>query len=103
MCLIISFFIISLFLYDIMKENVESQYINENMTDAETEKMGKVDSDLSRLKAEQSNIINNIVSVKTKATSAVTKLAEENSKIKSAMEAIQEQASDVTSGKAQPP
>ena len=46
---------------------------------------------------------NNIVSVKTKATSAVTKLAEENSKIKSAMEAIQEQASDVTSGKAQPP
>tara|TARA_B100001142_G_C13718402_1_gene416669 strand:+ start:255 stop:515 length:261 start_codon:yes stop_codon:yes gene_type:complete len=81
-----------------MKENVESQYIKENMTDAEAEKMGQVDSDLSRLKAEQSNIINNIVSVKTKANSAITKLSTESSKIKSAMEAIEQQSDDIMNG-----
>ena len=63
MCLIISFFIISLFLYDIMKENVESQYIKENMTDAEAVKNGYVSISVLDYSLNSGNFIEEITQV----------------------------------------
>ena len=98
MCVFISFFIISLFFYDIMKENVIHKYKKEGMTDAERTKMINVQSELIRLKTEQEGVIDNITAAKNESEKAITDLRAERTKINDAINETKKQSENTLSG-----
>lgn len=100
MCLILSFFIISLFFYDIIKENFEKKNIIEGLT--QEEKMQQVEGELNRLKTQQRTIINDTIAAKTAASNAITKLSSERSKIEDALAENSKQGEEATSGNKNP-
>jgi len=100
MCLILSFFIISLFFYDIIKENFEKKKIIEGLT--QEEKMQQVEGELNRLKTQQRTIMNDTIAAKTAAKNAIKKLASERSKIEDALAKNSKQGEEATSGNKNP-
>jgi len=95
-------FIISLFLYNILKENsIYKKKIIEgaDLTDADIQKMSDTAAELNTLKLQQANIIKNIGNVDSQTQSMDRKLKSEKSKMDEATDAAKSQADDAKNGK----
>jgi len=102
LCILIGLFIISMFLYDFLKENsIYTKKIVEgaDLSDADVEKMSETAAELERLKLKQSNIIKDINSVKSSTDSMDKKLRDEKGDIDAAMKKTEEQGEEAKSGK----
>lgn len=99
---ILGLFILSLFLYEIIKNNyIYKPKIIEGVevSDAEIKKMSNVSSELQRMKLAQSNIIKNINSVKTNTNRMKKKLSDKSDEIQKNLKATEKQAEDAKKGK----
>ena len=102
LCILIGLFIISMFLYDFLKENsIYTKKIVEgaDLSDADVEKMSETAAELERLKLKQSNIIKDINSVKSSTDSMDKTLRDEKGDIDTAMKKTEEQGEEAKSGK----
>ena len=102
LCVILGLFILSLFLYETMKNNsiykgkiIEGVEVHED----ELKKMRSVESKLLTMQREQSNIIKEINSVKTNTNRMKKKLSDKNDEIQNNLKAAEKQAEDAKSGK----
>lgn len=102
LCVILGLFILSLFLYQTMKNNniykvkiLEGIDLSEDEISKMTETVGKLED----MKIKQANIINNITSVKTNTAEMKNKLSGINDDIQKNLKKSEKQAEDAKKGK----
>ena len=94
-CIVIILFILSLFFYQLMKNNYKESI---NLTEDEITKMGKVDTDLIRLKTKQANIIKKINDIKTETKKTKEDMEKSGAKIDAALNISKKKADDAQNG-----
>lgn len=102
LCILIGLFIISMFLYNFLRENnVYKKKIIEGveLTDAEIQKMSDTAAELEKLKIKQANIVKNINTVKTQTVSVDKKLKIDKPEIDRKTQKAEKQAEDAKEGK----
>ena len=101
-CILIGLFIISIFLYNFLRENkIYKKNIVEgaDLTDADVQKMSETASELERLKLKQSNIVKEINNVKSQTDEMDRTLQNEKNDIEEATKKAEEQSEDAKAGK----
>ena len=101
-CILIGLFIISIFLYNFLRENkIYKKNIVEgaDLTDADVQKMSETASELERLKLKQSNIVKEINNVKSQTDAMDRTLQNEKNDIEEATKKAEEQSEDAKAGK----
>ena len=102
LCFILGLFILSLFLYETIKNNnIYKVKIVEgvDLSDTEITKMRATTSDLERMKREQVNIINNIKKVQHNTQKMKKKLSDKSDEIQDNLKKAEKQAEDAKEGK----
>ena len=104
MCISIGLFIVSIFLYDIMKSNDISNKIIEGAEGGTTvssdqiQKMNETETELSRMKTEQQSYINQITKLKSDIQRVKKKVDGKEAEIDKAINEQKDQANDASSG-----
>ena len=101
-CILLGLFIISVFLYNFLRENsIYKKKVIEgaDLSDADIQKMSETAAELEQLKLKQANIIKNINSVKSQTSSMDRKLRSEKKDIDAAAKKAENQADDAKEGK----
>lgn len=102
LCILIGLFIISVFLYNFLKENsIYQKKIVEgaDLSDADIQKMSDTAAELERLKLKQANIVKDINNVKSQTDAMDRRLINESSDIEEATKKAEEQGEDAKEGK----
>ena len=101
-CLAVGVFIITLFLYNHMRENVllKKKVIEGNeLTDSDIQVLSDAKATIVRLKSEQANLLQQIADTQKKCSRATQQLSDKEGEIDDAINKTENQADDAKSGK----
>ena len=101
-CLAVGIFIITLFLYNHMRENVllKKKVIEGNeLSDNDVDVLSKAKGTIAQLKSQQASLLKQIGDAKKKCNRATKKLSDEKGDIEDAIDKTEKQADEAKSGK----
>ena len=101
-CLAVGVFIITLFLYNHMRENVlfKKKVIEGNeLSDSDIQVLSEAKATIVRLKSEQANLLQQIADAQKKCSRATRQLTDKEEEIDDAVNKTENQADDAKSGK----